>query len=121
MASVGSGKGVTTEARHESEIEVEDILQPFDGGGGLIGENFDKVWSGLVTSRLECVVVELLDAVANRVVYLSSCQSAVDTRSSFRRVATKEICLCVSSFGLLVLRKGRVLFLSSKRTLPPFR
>jgi hypothetical protein len=34
----------------QGQVEVEDILQPFYGRGGLVGEHSDEVGSGLVTS-----------------------------------------------------------------------
>ena len=72
----------------------------------MIGEDFDKVGSGLVSSRLERVFVELFDAVADRMVYLRSGESAVDAGSSFRRVATEEVCLFVSGQASAKVRKG---------------
>jgi hypothetical protein len=37
-------------ARNKCQVQVEDILQPFYGRGGLVGEDFDEVWSGFITS-----------------------------------------------------------------------
>lgn len=74
----------------ESEVEVKDILQPLDGSSRLVGQDLDEVRTGLVTGRLEGIVVELLDAVTDFVVDLGAGQSTVDTRSCLCGVATKE-------------------------------
>lgn len=66
-------------SRDQSQVKIENILEPLDGAGGLVGENLDQVGPGLVTSRLEGVVVELLDAVANGVVDLGARQGTVDS------------------------------------------
>ncbi len=39
-------------SRDQSQIEVEYILQPLDGGGRLVSENLDEVGSRFVTGRL---------------------------------------------------------------------
>lgn len=85
--------------RDESEIEVELILKPLDGSSGLVGKDLDEIGTGLVTGRLEGVVVELLDAVGNASVDLRSCESTVDTGSSLGRVSTKEACACQLSYA----------------------
>jgi hypothetical protein len=69
---------VTAQTGDQGEIEVEDILQPLNGGGGLVGEDLDQVGAGLVTGRLEGVLVESLDAVANAEVGLSASEGSVD-------------------------------------------
>ena len=63
------------ETRNESQIEVEDVHQPLDGCGRLVGQNLDQVRPRLVSRRLQCVIVELLDAVANLVVNLCPCRA----------------------------------------------
>lgn len=60
VATVGTGLRVTTETGDEGEVKVEDILEPLNGSGGLVGEDLDEVGPGLVTGRLESVIVELL-------------------------------------------------------------
>jgi hypothetical protein len=65
-------------------------LQPLNGGGGLVGKDLDEVGSGLVTGRLQGVIVELLYAVLNLVVDLSSGQGTVDTGGGLGRVTTEE-------------------------------
>jgi hypothetical protein len=36
---------MSSETGHERQIEIEDVLEPFYGGGRLIGEDFDEFWS----------------------------------------------------------------------------
>lgn len=115
VASVGSGLGVTTvhqvvsqigppsqsnqnkpreqnlpKSGDKRQIEVEHILQPLNGSSGLVGEDLDEVRASLFTSRLEGIVVELLDAVADVVVDLGAGQGTVDTGGSLGRVTTEE-------------------------------
>jgi hypothetical protein len=71
--------GVTAQSGDQGEIEVEDILQPLNGGGGLVGEDLDQIGTGLVTGRLEGVLVEGLDAVRDAKVDLSASEGSVDT------------------------------------------
>jgi hypothetical protein len=40
---------MSAQARDERKVEVEDILEPFYCGGGLVSEDFDEVWSCEVT------------------------------------------------------------------------
>jgi hypothetical protein len=37
------------ETRDEGEVEVELILEPLNGSGGLVGQDLDEVGTGLVT------------------------------------------------------------------------
>lgn len=37
------------ETGDKSEIEVEDVLQPLNGGSGLVGKDLDEVRASLVT------------------------------------------------------------------------
>lgn len=78
VATVGAGVGVATQPGDQSEVEVEDILQPLDSGGGLVGEDLDEFRAGLVTSRLEGILVEGLDAVGNAEVDLGASEGTVD-------------------------------------------
>lgn len=78
--------------RNEGQVKVEHILQPLDGGGRLVGENLDEVGPGLVTSGLEGIIVELLDAVADLVVDLRPRKGTVNTGSGLRGVASHEVC-----------------------------
>jgi hypothetical protein len=93
VSSVGSGLGVTTETRNESEVKVELILEPLNGGSGLVGKDLDEVGTGLVTSGLKGIIVELLDTIGNASIDLRSCESTVDTGSSLGRVSTEEALL----------------------------
>ena len=68
---------------HKRQVEVENILQPLNGSGGLVCEDLDEVGSGLVTGRLEGIIVELLYAVLDVVVNLCPCQSTVDAGCGF--------------------------------------
>ena len=88
---MGSGERVATEPGHEGKIEVENILQPLDGGSRLICEDLDQVWSRLVTGGLEGIFVELLDAVADLVVDLSASKRTIDSGGGLCRVATEEV------------------------------
>jgi len=65
-------------------------LQPLNGGSRLVSKDLDEVGSGLITGRLQGVIVELLYAVLNLVVDLSSGQSTVDAGGGLGRVTTKE-------------------------------
>ena len=81
------------ETRNESQVKVKDIHQPLDGCGRLVGQDFDQVWPRLVSCRLQCVIIELLDAVANLVVNLCPCEGTVDTRCGLGGVASHEVVL----------------------------
>lgn len=80
------------ETGDEGEVQVEDILKPLDGGSGLVGEDLDQVGTGLVTGRLEGILIELLDGVANLVVNLGAGEGTVDTGGGLGRVTTEETC-----------------------------
>jgi hypothetical protein len=90
VTTVSAGVGVTAQSGDEGEIEVEDILQPLDGGGGLVGQNLDEVGAGLITGGLEGVLVELLDAVGNAEVGLGASEGTVDTGGGLGGVTTEE-------------------------------
>lgn len=90
MTAVCAGESVSSETGDEGEVEVEDILQPLDGGGGLVGQDLDQVGTGLVTGRLEGVIVELLDAVLDAEIDLGAGESTVDTGGGLGRVTTEE-------------------------------
>lgn len=90
MATVCAGVSVSSETGDEGEVEVEDILQPLDGGGGLVGQDLDQVRTGLVTGRLEGIFVELLDAVLDAEFGLGASESTVDTGGGLGRVTTEE-------------------------------
>lgn len=68
------------ETRDKSEIEVEDILQPLNGGSGLVCEDFDEVGTSLVSGGLHGIIVELLHAILNTEINLGASESTVDTR-----------------------------------------
>ena len=68
-----TGLRVAAETRDEGEIEVENVLQPLDGGGGLVGEDFDEFWSCEITGGFEGIVVELLYAVLDAEGDLRAC------------------------------------------------
>lgn len=116
VATVSSGLGVSTvgllvvvemssrmanvpQPRNERQVEVEDIHQPLNGSGGLVGQDLDQIRPRLVSRRLECVIVELLDAVADLVVNLCPCESTVDSRCGFGGVASHEVCACEHAIG----------------------
>ena len=92
MATVRPGLGVATETGHEGQVEVEDVLQPLNSSGGLVGENLDQLGASLVSGGLEGIIVELLDAVLNLQVNLGAREGAVDTGGSLGGVATEEGC-----------------------------
>ncbi len=77
-------------AGDEGEVKVEDILEPLNGSSGLVGEDLDEVRAGLVTGRLEGILVELLDAVLDLVVDLGAGQGTVDTGCGLCGVAAEE-------------------------------
>ena len=85
------------EPRNQRQVQVENILQPLDGGSRLVCQDLDQVWPRLVAGRLEGVIVKLLDAVLDAVLNLRPRQSAVDSRCRFCRVAAKESCTRASS------------------------
>jgi hypothetical protein len=90
MATVCAGVSVSSETGDEGEVEVENILQPLDGGGGLVGQDLDQVRTGLVTGRLEGIFVELLDTVLDAEIDLGASESTVDTGGGLGRVTTEE-------------------------------
>ena len=77
-------------ARDEGQIQVENVLQPLDGRGRLVGQYLDEVRAGLVTGRLHGIIVELLDAVLDLVVDLRARQGAIDTGRGLGGVTAKE-------------------------------
>lgn len=80
------------ETRDEGKVEVELVLKPLNGGGGLVGQDLDEFRTGLVTGRLKGIIVKLLDAVGDASINLRPCESTVDTRSSLGRVSAEEAC-----------------------------
>jgi len=90
VTTVCAGVSVSTETGDEGEVEVEDILQPLDGGGRLVGQDLDQLGTGLVTGGLEGIVVELLDAVLDAEIGLGASESTVDTGGGLGRVTTEE-------------------------------
>lgn len=76
--------------RNKSQVEVEDILQPFDGGGGLVGKDLDQLGTSLVSGGLDGVLVEGLDAVVDAEVALGAGQGTVNTGGGLGGVATEE-------------------------------
>lgn len=81
------------ETGDEREIEVEDVLQPLDGGSGLVCEDLDQVRAGLVSGGLEGVIVELLDAILDAEIDLGAGESTVDAGRGLCRVTTEEVCI----------------------------
>lgn len=90
MATVCAGVSVAPETGDESEVEVENILQPLNGGGRLVCQDLDQVGAGLVTGGLESIFVELLDAVLDAEIGLGASESTVDTGGGLGRVTTEE-------------------------------
>lgn len=74
----------------QRQVKVEHVLKPLNGGSGLVCEDLDEVGASLLTSRLEGIIVELLDGVADVVVDLGAGQGTVDARSGLGRVTTEE-------------------------------
>ena len=61
----------------------------------MVGQHFNEIWSRLLSRRFQSVIVELLDAVGDVGVDLSSGKSAVDSRGGFGRVAAHEVWQCI--------------------------
>ena len=112
-------------SRDQCQIQVENILQPFNGSSGFVGKDLDEIRSRLVTGGLQSIVVELLHGVLDLVVDLCSGQGAVDAGSGLGRVAPEEACrgsrisnwspsTCLNAASLLPC-------LSRTTTLPPAR
>lgn len=76
--------------RNKSEVEVENILQPFNRSSGLVCKDLDQLWTSLVSGGFEGIFVESLDAVLNTQFDLRAGEGTVDTGSSLGRVATEE-------------------------------
>lgn len=87
LSSVSTGLRMSAEPRDEREIEVEDILEPFDGSGRLVGQDLDEFGASKITSGFEGVVIELLDAVFDVEGDLGACQSTIDAGRGLGRVA----------------------------------
>jgi hypothetical protein len=87
LSAVSTGLRMSAEPRDERQIEVEDILQPFDGGGRLVGQDLDKFGASKITGGFEGVVIELLDAVLDVEGDLGACQSTIDAGRGLGRVA----------------------------------
>ena len=112
MATVRPGLGVATETGDEGQVEVEDVLQPLNSGGGLVGENLDQLGASLVSGGLEGIIVELLDAVLNLQVNLGAREGAVDTGGSLGGVATEEGCTKFSLWSPFPLLECGVYYLA---------
>jgi hypothetical protein len=81
---------VATQTGNESKVEVEDILQPLNRGSGLVSEDLDQVGAGLVTSGLEGILVELLDAILDAEVGLGAGERTVNAGGGLGGVTTEE-------------------------------
>jgi hypothetical protein len=81
---------VTAQTGDESEVEVEDVLEPLDGGSRLVGKDLDQVGAGLVTSGLEGIVVELLDTVSDAELGLRAGEGTVNAGGGLGGVTTEE-------------------------------
>ena len=90
VTTVCAGVGVATQTGNESEVEVEDVLQPLDGGSGLVSKDLDQVGARLVTSGLEGVVVELLDTVFDAELGLGAGERTVNAGGGLGGVTTEE-------------------------------
>jgi hypothetical protein len=75
---------------NESQIQVEDILEPLNSCGRLVCQDLDQIWSGLVSGRLKGIIVKLLHAIANLLVDLCSSEGSVDSGSGLGGVTTEE-------------------------------
>lgn len=85
------------ETRNQRQVEIKDILQPFDRGRGLVGQDLDEFWASLVSGGFEGVIVEGLDAVLDAKVDLCAGEGAVDPGGSFGGITTEEVLGKVSS------------------------
>lgn len=74
----------------QCQVKVEHVLKPLNGSSGLVCEDLDEVGTSLLTSRLEGIIVELLDGVADVVVDLGAGQGTVDAGGGLGRVTAKE-------------------------------
>lgn len=92
-ASQAQVRGYIPKTGNEGKVEVEDILEPLNGGSGLVGEDLDEVGPGLVTGRLEGIIVELLNGVLDAVLNLCPGEGTVDAGSGLGRVTTEETLL----------------------------
>jgi hypothetical protein len=63
-------------------------LEPLNSRCGVVCEDPDEVWAGLVSGRFYGVVVELLDAVGDLGIDLCPGEGTVDT-GSLGRVSTR--------------------------------
>lgn len=115
------GRGSIPKTRDKSEIKAKYILQPLNSRSRLIGENLDKIWPRLVTCRFQGILIKLLDTVRDPGVNLGACQGAVDTRSGFGGVATKETYDFTVQQCWFMKLGGCVPCLSRTRMLPPAR
>lgn len=79
------------ETRNQGQVEVKDILQPFDGGRGLVGQDLDEFWASLVSGGFEGIIVESLDAVLDAEVDLCAGEGAVDSGGSLGGITTEEV------------------------------
>ena len=77
--------------RDEGQIEIENILQPFHSGCGLVCEDFDEIRASLVTGGFDGIIVEGLDAVLDAEVDLCAGESAIDSGGGLGGVAPEEI------------------------------
>lgn len=81
------------QTRDQRQVEVEDILQPFYGRGGLVCQDLNEVWTGQISGRLQGILVEGLDAVLDAQVGLGASKGTVDTGRGLGGVATEESCV----------------------------
>lgn len=81
---------VPSQPRDQGQIQTEHILQPLNGGGGLVCEHLDQVGPCLVTRGLEGIIVKLFNAVGDLLVDLGSGKGTVDTGGSLGGVAAEK-------------------------------
>lgn len=87
----GENENYSPQTGHQSQVQVEDVLQPFDGRGRLVGEDLDQLWTSLVSGGLESILVELLDTVLDAQIRLGARESAVDTGRGLGGIASEEV------------------------------
>lgn len=68
----------------KSQVQVELILQPLNSGSGLICEDLDEIWPGLISRGLKGIVVEELDGIWDLLVDLCPGKGTVDAGSGLR-------------------------------------
>jgi len=90
LSTVSTGERVSSELGDERKVEGEAVLEPFDGGGRVTGEDLDELGAEQVLGRLSGIIVESLDGVLDAELHLGASESTVDTGGGLGGVSSQK-------------------------------